>query len=448
MEPAFGVDFGGVRVHTDTQADTLNRALSARAFTAGRDIFFRQGEYNPGSSSGRELLAHELTHVAQRGGHAVQGKLSVSQPGDAFEREADHVAQEIAQEQWGHPQKDSCAAGQSPGGDMAALAATDPQKLPDGEVVFNQGGMRYKDLSIQNQLQSKPYTQSISHPGVPSLVQLVGECDGRNNRNCTGRCEPRAGVGQRGVCQWGGLTYGCRCRDQSGDAPPQSGTATTAEPGTLANPIVYSQMESRNWSWRLVDEDLVYDDTAARFQVSANFGKITWGSGVAWVLDEVNASRQTITGLSGEVHNLTSRYFIINGQLVFNLRIQLRFKTADVKETSSTSVGASLSTADKTSIGASAPVQGADVSAGAERSRGAGLNLSKTWGTERVLTGSTFDVTRDFRFTNNGTYCTPELTTSFDPESDLIGDVPGMEVLGSPNWSIRSSDFFFGFPII
>jgi hypothetical protein len=166
------------------------------------------------------------------------------------------------------------------------------------------------------------------------------------------------------------------------------------------------------------------------------------------VLDEVNASRQTITGLSGEVHNPTSRYFIINGQLVFNLRIQLRFKTADVKETSSTSVGASLSTADKTSIGASAPVQGANVSASAERSRDAGLNLSKIWGTERVLASSTFDVTRDFRFTNNGAYYTPELTTSFNPESDLIGDVPAMEVLGSPNWSIRSSDFFFGFPII
>ncbi|MGH7807800.1 MAG: DUF4157 domain-containing protein, partial [Thermodesulfobacteriota bacterium] len=57
----FGADFSGVRVHTDTQSDKLNQSLNARAFTTGQDIFFRKGEYNPGSSSGQELLAHELT---------------------------------------------------------------------------------------------------------------------------------------------------------------------------------------------------------------------------------------------------------------------------------------------------------------------------------------------------------------------------------------------------
>ncbi len=67
MEQGFGADFGGVRVHTGQQADTLNRKLNARAFTTGRDIFFRQGEYAPASSSGQRLLAHELTHVLHQG---------------------------------------------------------------------------------------------------------------------------------------------------------------------------------------------------------------------------------------------------------------------------------------------------------------------------------------------------------------------------------------------
>lgn len=67
MEGAFGADFGRVRVHTDGQADSLNRSLNARAFTTGNDIFFRRGEYNPGSSGGKELLAHELTHTVQQG---------------------------------------------------------------------------------------------------------------------------------------------------------------------------------------------------------------------------------------------------------------------------------------------------------------------------------------------------------------------------------------------
>ena len=64
---ALGTDFSGVKVHTGTKADALNRSLSAKAFTTGSDIFFSQGAYSPGTSGGRHLLAHELTHVMQQG---------------------------------------------------------------------------------------------------------------------------------------------------------------------------------------------------------------------------------------------------------------------------------------------------------------------------------------------------------------------------------------------
>lgn len=74
MEQAFGADFGSVRVHTDGNSDNLNKSIQARAFTTGQDIFFRQGEYSPGSSTGKELLAHELTHVIQQNGNSVQRK--------------------------------------------------------------------------------------------------------------------------------------------------------------------------------------------------------------------------------------------------------------------------------------------------------------------------------------------------------------------------------------
>ncbi|MFP4148774.1 MAG: DUF4157 domain-containing protein [Nitriliruptoraceae bacterium] len=67
MEAGFGSDLSAVRVHLDADADGLNRQLGARAFTTGSDIFFRQGEYDPSSSSGQELLAHELAHVVQQG---------------------------------------------------------------------------------------------------------------------------------------------------------------------------------------------------------------------------------------------------------------------------------------------------------------------------------------------------------------------------------------------
>ncbi|WP_313657307.1 eCIS core domain-containing protein [Planktothrix agardhii] len=66
MENAFGFDFAQVRIHHDTEGDRLSRSLNARAFTTGSDVFFRQGNYEPESPSGKRLLAHELTHVVQQ----------------------------------------------------------------------------------------------------------------------------------------------------------------------------------------------------------------------------------------------------------------------------------------------------------------------------------------------------------------------------------------------
>ena len=67
MESAFGADFSGVRVHTGTTATALNDRIQAKAFTTGNSIFFRDGLPDTNSSSGQELLAHELTHTIQQG---------------------------------------------------------------------------------------------------------------------------------------------------------------------------------------------------------------------------------------------------------------------------------------------------------------------------------------------------------------------------------------------
>lgn len=72
MEAGFGADFSAVRIHNDAGADGLNQRIQAKAFTTGRDIFFRAGEYNPGTPGGQHLLAHELTHVVQQGGAPAQ----------------------------------------------------------------------------------------------------------------------------------------------------------------------------------------------------------------------------------------------------------------------------------------------------------------------------------------------------------------------------------------
>jgi hypothetical protein len=92
LEPSMGHDFSDVRVHTDSQSDSLNRAVQAEAFTTGNDIFFRSGSYSPGSSDGQKLLAHELTHVVQQRNAPPTSEMTVSSPDDASEREASAVA--------------------------------------------------------------------------------------------------------------------------------------------------------------------------------------------------------------------------------------------------------------------------------------------------------------------------------------------------------------------
>lgn len=96
MESAFGTSFEDVRVHADAESDQLNRRISAKAFTTGSDIFFRQGGYDPSSSTGRELLSHELSHVVQQRAMDVGSPMTVNPAGDRYEQEADAVASQVS----------------------------------------------------------------------------------------------------------------------------------------------------------------------------------------------------------------------------------------------------------------------------------------------------------------------------------------------------------------
>jgi hypothetical protein len=95
LSPSLG-DLSDVRVHTDPTSHDLNHAVSARAFATGTDVYFARGEYKPNTVDGDRLIAHELVHVAQQRGAATSGPLTVSNPGDAVEREADDVAGRVA----------------------------------------------------------------------------------------------------------------------------------------------------------------------------------------------------------------------------------------------------------------------------------------------------------------------------------------------------------------
>jgi hypothetical protein len=96
LEGAMGEDFSDVRIHSDSEAHELSKAVSAEAFTTGSDVFFQSGKYDPASSAGQKLLAHELTHVTQQRGAQPGSELTVSDPGDASEVEASSVAERVS----------------------------------------------------------------------------------------------------------------------------------------------------------------------------------------------------------------------------------------------------------------------------------------------------------------------------------------------------------------
>jgi hypothetical protein len=87
MEQRFGADFSQVRVHdrANVEAQVPAVARTAKAFTIGEDVAFGRVDFEPSSNMGKELLAHELTHVIQqrRGGS--------SETPDSYERNEKHA---------------------------------------------------------------------------------------------------------------------------------------------------------------------------------------------------------------------------------------------------------------------------------------------------------------------------------------------------------------------
>jgi hypothetical protein len=66
FEPRFGQDLSTIRIHNDSQANELARAINARAYTVGKDVGFDEGQYSNVTENGKKLLAHEIAHVMQQ----------------------------------------------------------------------------------------------------------------------------------------------------------------------------------------------------------------------------------------------------------------------------------------------------------------------------------------------------------------------------------------------
>jgi hypothetical protein len=99
MEESFGTDFTDVRVHTGGSAAASARGVDAHAYTVGNEIVLGEG-HSPGSEQHDRTLAHELAHVVQQrqgpvDGTPIGGGISVSDPGDRFERAAEATADAV-----------------------------------------------------------------------------------------------------------------------------------------------------------------------------------------------------------------------------------------------------------------------------------------------------------------------------------------------------------------
>jgi hypothetical protein len=93
MESRLGHGFSDVQVHTDSRAHESAQAVNAHAYTVGSNVVFQRDKYDPSSTEGRTMLAHELTHVVQQRNGPVEGTpagggVQISDPSDRFEREA------------------------------------------------------------------------------------------------------------------------------------------------------------------------------------------------------------------------------------------------------------------------------------------------------------------------------------------------------------------------
>ncbi len=175
MESAFGSDFSGVRVHTDTTADQLNHQLAARAFTTGHDIFFKQGEYAPGSSQGKELLAHELTHVVQQSG-GIALKLAIGEPNDVYEQEADQVAQLVMQsEQVGAATEGAAEPSQRQMPEELVQTKAEPRQIQRDLVAYNKAQTEIMP-SFGESATSTFVTTSAEAPGIrAALAALIAD---------------------------------------------------------------------------------------------------------------------------------------------------------------------------------------------------------------------------------------------------------------------------------
>jgi outer membrane protein OmpA-like peptidoglycan-associated protein len=174
MEPRFGHDFRDVRVHTDAAAARAARAVSARAYTLGRDVVFGDGQFGPDSAAGQRLIAHELAHVIQQrtgGGRLAAQPLTVSNPADPAEQEADRAA--------GEALGPATSGGPGPADPAAGTQAPQALRPAACQIVADSGAPA--GLTLSGFGQGSPVLPGSGYPPLQALAQRLkgGDASGK-----------------------------------------------------------------------------------------------------------------------------------------------------------------------------------------------------------------------------------------------------------------------------
>jgi hypothetical protein len=169
FEPRFGRQFGHVRVHTGEDAGDAARSVNARAFTLGSEIVFAKGEYQPRTTAGKRLLAHELTHVVQQTSPAPAGEAQV---------------QRLAKDDPASPAAEAAPA--------TAPAAETPAPAPEGNATAEpQNGAAGQPLLVEddapgagpNQMRKSEFLDAV-HSAVCAAANDVLAAVGQDTEGC------------------------------------------------------------------------------------------------------------------------------------------------------------------------------------------------------------------------------------------------------------------------
>jgi hypothetical protein len=173
-EAVTGADLGSVRIHIGEASQQAAESVSALAYTVGHDIHFGAGQYQPGTTEGDKLIAHELAHAAQQGpsGSASQAKLEVSQEGDPAEVEADAVAARIVD-----------------GGEAMPAHAHGPSllrqaKVAEPETDADKGFHAGADFSTHQQLAANAFTELVGNR-IDAIDDLIPEIEKKDEPSWT-----------------------------------------------------------------------------------------------------------------------------------------------------------------------------------------------------------------------------------------------------------------------